>query len=385
MKNYNFDIIVVGGGLVGLAFILDTAKRNSKLKLAVIDNKPFVELSDDVIDNKIYAISPSNVKYLQNINVWPNENESNRIGTINKMDVFGDCGGNIILDKKTAHQPYLAKTIEYNYLQRHIIAEIANYENISIFYDKLTAIERNTSNQVNLSGQSNRYTATLLVGSDGSSSFVRHAMGVEFKAIDYNQYGVVANFITSMPHNNIARQWFINGKILAYLPMSENRISIVYSCDNKMFEMDNDAFANHISNIGNNCLGKLTLISKPEAFALKLYFIDQIWQPNIVLIGDAAHTIHPLAGQGVNLGFADAMILAKTISKIKSYQLGDSSVLNHYSKERFFAVKKMQYACHLLQRLFGIENTFIRNIRNQGLNLVNRLSWIKKILISNAI
>ncbi|MFN8769590.1 MAG: FAD-dependent monooxygenase [Neisseriaceae bacterium] len=388
MKQYNYDIVVVGGGLVGLTFVLDMAKRNPRLKLAVIDSKSPKELSSTIIDNRIYAISPSNIEYLKSLGVWPNENiiKNKRIGTIDKMDIFGDFKGNVLFDKKYTYQNYLAKTIEYSYLQKHIIEKIATYDNIDVFYDKLTLLNH-LDNCVELIGVDNHYKATLVVGSDGSSSFVRHSMGLEFKEFDYSQYGIVANFEVEIPHNNIARQWFINGKILAYLPMPENRISIVYSCSNyeELLGMNHNDFANYVADIGNNSLGKLTLIGKPEAFPLKLYLLNKIWQPNLVLIGDAAHTIHPLAGQGVNLGFGDVLSLADTLSMVKQYQLGDSAVLNLYNRKRFFAVKKMQYTCHLLYKLFSMDDKLNRTIRNKGLNLVDKIPFLKRILISNAI
>ena len=383
--NKNFDLVVVGGGLVGLSFALDMASTNHKLEIAIIDKKPFTSLPNDTLDTKIYAISPHNVDYLKSLDAWPFED--GRVGTIKKMDVKGDAGGHIVLDKRDAYQTYLAKTIEYNYLQSSIMNQIQNYPNISLIYDSLKEIRHIKNNQVQLISENGTYTTTLVVGSDGANSFVRRGSDTSIKEIDYKQCGVVANFWCQIPHNNIARQWFINGKILAYLPMSGNRISIVFSCENyqELLAMDDKQFATRVASCGENSLGKLQLIGKPEAFALKLYLIDKIWYNNTVLIGDAAHTIHPLAGQGVNLGFADAKLLASMLSTVKAYQLGDSSVLNKYGVARILEVRKMQYTCHLLQRLFANNNLIVRQLRNLGLNLVNRLPLLKRFFIANAI
>lgn len=383
--NNKFDIIVVGSGLVGLAFVLDMAKRDHRLKLAIIDAKPFNVIDTKNIDNRIYAISPHNVGYLKSLAIWPEE--TGRIGTISTMDIYGDDGGNILLDKKDAYQAFLAKTVEYNYLQQNIISELIRYDNVQIFVDRLKLIEYIDGNQIKLIGANANYTSSLIVGSDGSNSFVRQSMGIAYKEYDYQQYGVVANFECTMPHYNIARQWFINGKILAYLPMPAKRISIVFSCDNHndLLEMDSITLSNYVAAAGKHSLGDLTLLGKAEAFPLRLYLIDKVWRKNVVLIGDAAHTIHPLAGQGVNLGFSDARLLAQRLSEVSSYQFGDTSVLSSYGGQRILAVKKMQYICHALQLIFKNDNILAHKLRNVGLNMVNGLPFIKKFLISNVI
>lgn len=385
MKVHTFDIIVVGGGLVGFTFALDIAHKTPKLSIAIIDYKPVLALADGVLDSRIYAVSPHNVDYLKSLNAWPNE--GGKVGTIDKMDVYGDSNGCIILDKRDSYQVFLSKTIESNYLQQAILAQLSELTNITFIYDELLSLDYLDNNKVKLGGANNNYISTLIVGADGANSFVRKAININAKQIGYPQHGIVANFECEKPHNNTARQWFNNGKILAYLPLPNNRISIVWSCSDhqELLDLDTYDFENLVASASGYELGKLTLINKPQIFPLSLYLLDKVYASNVVLIGDAAHTIHPLAGQGVNLGFSDARVLAYELSKLKSYQIADTVVLNRYSNKRVMLVRKMQLTCHALQGLFSNDNSFVKTVRNIGLNIFNRVTILKKYLISNAL
>lgn len=146
--------------------------------------------------------------------------------------------------------------------------------------------------------------------------------------------------------------------------------------------MSEDDFTNEVRLMGGGKLGKLKLITKPQNFPLRLYLLDKIYANKIALIGDAAHTIHPLAGQGVNLGFADAKALAHLLSECDPYQVGDTAILKHYNNLRISEIKRMQLLCHSLYRLFGFKNPLVKMIRNSGLNFVNLLSPLKKYLIN---
>jgi len=132
-----------------------------------------------------------------------------------------------------------------------------------------------------------------------------------------------------------------------------------------------------VAQASNYKLGKLTLLTKAAAFPLKMYLLDKVYANKIVLIGDAAHTIHPLAGQGVNLGFKDAKLLASVLGKCTSSQLGNSGVLAKYNAMRIINIRQMQLTCHNLRRLFKSENFLISKIRNHGLNFINASNFVK--------
>ena len=378
-----FDIVIVGGGLVGSAFALDLAQQNHKFSIAILEHKRYNAPDLDKLDNKIYAVSPENIRYLQSLGVW---SDDDRVGTIKCMNVSGDQDGNIIFDNKTAKQLYLAKTIEYNNLQHQLYTKLNSIANIRFIYDELSDINY-LEDGVILNGKNEKYKTRLLVGADGANSFVRKKINPEIEQVNYPEYGVVANFRTEIPHYNTAYQWFSKDGVLAYLPLPGNQISIVWASDKYKYltELSNEEFAQKVTSAGKGKLGKLEVVTPAVAFPLRLFLINKTYARHMVLIGDAAHTIHPLAGQGVNLGFADAQVLAGILAKCNSYQLGDEAVLAEYNAKRIAEVRKMQLTCHALYRLFGINNPLIRQVRNLGLNLVDGLPFIKKYLIRQAI
>lgn len=380
----NFDIIVVGGGLVGATFVLDLATQNPKLEIALLEPKP-VKVMDltDRLDSKIYAISPHNLDYLAQIDGLPDER---RMGIIQKMDISGDAKSNLLLDAKLAKQFCLAKTVEYSYLQQHLYEKLHDLINVHFVYGHIENIIINEKNAEIICGES-RYSAQLIVGSDGANSVTRKYAGVEVETVIYEQGGVVANFACEFAHKNIAYQWFYPGNTLAYLPLPKNQISIVWSHHQhkKLISLEAEELSDMVAQAGDNKLGKLELLSPAAVFPLKLYLVKQLYSKRIVLIGDAAHTIHPLAGQGVNLGFADAAVLAVILASVAKYQLGDESLLAKYNAKRLPAIRQMQLTCHGLHNLFNTNQLVISYMRNIGLNLVNNLPLIKKYLINQAI
>jgi 2-octaprenylphenol hydroxylase len=380
----NLDVIVVGGGLVGAAFVLDMALQNPKLEIGLLEPKP-VELPDlsNILDNKIYAISPHNLEYLDSIGGFPH---MNRMGVIQKMDIFGDNKSNLLFDAKLANKFFLAKTVEYGYLQQHLYKKLEDLLNVHFIYGHVDSIITNEQSATINCGDI-KYTTQLVVGSDGANSVVRKYAGIETKLIDYEQGGVVANFECELPHKNTAYQWFYQGNTLAYLPLPGNKISIVWSCQNykELLNLDSMAFCERVAKAGDYKLGGLKLLAPAVSFPLRLYVLEKLYAKRIVLIGDAAHTIHPLAGQGVNLGFSDARFLASIIGKVPQYQLGDESLLAKYNAKRLPFIYQMQLICHALHNLFNTRQSAASGIRNLGLNLINSLPKIKKHLISEAI
>lgn len=376
-----FDVIVVGGGLVGYTFAIDLAIRKSKFNIAVIEAKEFMIGTEDSLDNRIYAVAPDNITYLENLGL---NISTLRHGTIDKMDVSGDINSNIILDKNITHNQFLAKTFEYKILQQELYNKIIALDNVTLIYDNIQDIEKNEI--VTILGEKSSYVARLIVGADGANSFVRKVSKIDAKLIDYNQSGVVANFAGEIPHNNIAYQWFNNGEVLAYLPLPNNHISIVWSSKNPnaLLNMPSEEFVALVSQAGYYKLGNLKLVTKPVAFPLRMYLLDKIYSEKIVLIGDAAHTIHPLAGQGVNLGFRDAKTLVNVLSNVENYQLGEIGILAKYNIVRQTSVKEMQLTCHALHQVFSSENEIIKLIRNKGMNFVNKLPLMKRVLMSSA-
>lgn len=379
-----FDVVVVGGGLVGTTFALDLAKSNPRLEIALLEPYP-VKLPDlaNGFDTKIYALSVHNLQYLSEIGGLPNEQ---RMGVIQKMAIFGDGTGSLLLDAKSVNQFFLAKTVESSYLLQHLYKQLEDLVNVHFIYGQVDNISINEINAEILCGDIT-YTTQLIIGADGASSVVRKYAGVSTQITQYPQEGLVANFACELPHKNTAYQWFNSGNTLAYLPLPNNQISIVWSHSHctELAKLSDKELCNKVAATSQYELGELKLITPAAVFPLRLSVVKKLYAKRIALIGDAAHTIHPLAGQGVNLGFADARLLAGVLAHKQQYQLGDESLLAKYNARRQLLIWQMQLGCHGLYTLFDTQKIAIAYLRNLGLNLVNKHPAIKKYLINSAI
>jgi len=382
-----YDIVVVGGGLVGSAFALDLAKQAPHLNICVIDKAILGTISADY-DSRIYAINPSNLDYLSDLGI---SLDYARINTIQQMLVHGDDNSAITLDAGEINQDYLAKTVEYQNLQNSLINELLTYPNVNMINALISKIDNHSTHVELLISHDNVETvikSKLLVASDGANSFVRNYFNVPVSEIDYLQSGVIANLKTEFPHDNVANQWFLSGgDILAFLPLPNNCISIVYSTHDPkaVVELPEKELEDLLYNLSQGKLGRLSLLSKPIALPIKLKLVEKFYLQNIAFIGDAAHTIHPLAGQGVNLGFQDAKYLANLLATTKAYQYNDIGLLEKYHNHRYLSVRKMQLICHGLYRLFNADNSALVKLRNFGLKLINNTTIIKKNMIKQAI
>lgn len=378
-----YDVAIVGGGLVGASFALDLIQQNENLSIAFIErNEPNFSENKSGFDNKIYAISQSNLEHLSKLGVNP---DWSKIGTINAMNVRGNQNSAIEFDKAACKGQYLAKIVEYRNLHHAVLLKLKQYPQIRFIYTNLKDAKMYETSVELLNDADEVIQAKWLVAADGANSFVRNKFNFAVEAIPYYQSGVVANFKCSIDHNNVAHQWFLGDSVLAYLPLPNQHISIVWSSDNpqQLLTAAPDELCELVANAGQNTLGKLELVTKAMSFPLKLNLVDKFYQSRVILIGDAAHTIHPLAGQGVNLGFGDAWALAKLMAF--NFNNLDAVELARYSYSRLAEVRKMQITCHLLHRLFHNRLPVINKLRNLGLNLVNRLTPLKKALINSAV
>ena len=386
----DFDIIVVGGGLVGASAAVELSTQGFRVALVDKVSPQFdhAHNSEDDWDNRIYAVSPGNAAWLETLGIWGGLDPA-RLCPIERMDVFGDAHA----------EPLVFDAYEVNSLNLGVILE--NRELLRALWSKLAAlnVHLETSAQVeSLAVREERafislkngdvLNARLIIGADGGNSWVRKQSGVSVKMHDYQQMGVVANFETALPHGNIARQWFAGSGVLAWLPLPGNRISIVWSTDNaaELMELSPEELANTVSEVGGHALGTLRTISETAAFKLVKQTANQLVSPRIVLVGDAAHQIHPLAGQGVNLGFRDVIALSEVLKKAsKQEDIGDSYVLRRYERARQADILALGSVTHGLHWLFEHQSPMVKKMRNFGLGLTGQQQALKSYLIKQAI
>lgn len=377
------DVIIVGGGLVGAACALGM----SKMGLDVVLLEAYPPQPDESWDARVYAVSPGNVTWLKELGAWAHLGEDRR-QVIRRMEVHGDAGGALQFDAYEAHTDSLAWIVENRQLQTAIWTELRQTsalilqtrpQALQIDFDAATCVLEN--------GQT--LSARLLVAADGAGSWTRQQMGIKVHSKPYAQMGVVANFELTKPHFGTAKQWFKQNGILAWLPLPGQRMSMVWAQSEAdaqtLLNLNEHDFCQQVQQAGFAEWGDLKLITAPQAFPLRLNRAEQTTANRLVLVGDAAHTVHPLAGQGVNLGFRDARELLSQIRLRKHHEdIGASAFLRHYARSRVAEVMMMQRTCDALQQLFNRAPSWLAPLRNWGLSAVNQSNTLKRQLISQA-
>ncbi|TCJ11741.1 FAD-dependent oxidoreductase [Parasulfuritortus cantonensis] len=377
-----FDIVIVGGGLTGTAFAL--ALRNSPYRVALVEPRPPGPPGADW-DARVYAYSPGNVDWLRGLGGWA---EPVRAQAIHAMRIFGDAGGRLSFDALETGLPELAWIAENGRLQYALWQAAGQVGNIELVAAQPEAVAWGEAGRHRLVLADGReLVADLLVGADGASSWLRDQAGIGFTVKDQHQAGVVANFETEKPHRGIAWQWFAGDSVLAYLPLPGRRISIVWSTHEdavpERIARAADDFAADVAAAGQHVLGELRRITPQAAFPLKIRRAREWVRPGLALIGDAAHTVHPLAGQGVNLGFRDCRLLAEMLAA--GGNPGDIGRLQAYAVRRLEDVASMQFTTGGLKSLFTNPDPMLRGLRNAGLGLTNGQDWLKQALMRHAV
>lgn len=391
-----FQVTVIGGGLVGTSTALALAKAG--LSVALIEPRlpePPGEEGDTRArnndarwDTRIYAISPGSEAFLTKIGAWQ-QLDSDRVQPVYRMDVSGDAGGELLMDAYESGVPRLASILESGRLQEALWQALKEQ-------GAATVICPATVSQVAWGDRYSRITldngqiieAELIVGAEGRASPIRSMAGIEARVAAYDQSGVVANFAVERPHRGTAYQRFRQGDVVAYLPLPGNRMSLVWSTSTEqaqqLVKLPASEFCQQVMAAGNRQLGQLELLTPAAAFPLSLMQVANPVRPGCALVGDAAHGVHPLAGQGVNLGFGDAESLAKTLSSRGAASCGDVMLLQRYARHRTEPVARMQAVTDGLLRLFRMNQALPSSARNLGMNVLNRIGPLKSALIHEA-
>ena len=314
--------------------------------------------------------------FLRELEKLPEE----RITPVYAMSIFGDAGSHIEFDAYRAGVPALAWIVEDSVLQdslwRGLQPEVARCESI-VVDDERVVLE--------LAG-GRELSASLIVGADGAYSFVRAQAGIGANEKAYDQTAVVANFACERSHGNVAYQWFQGGPVLALLPLPGNHVSMVWSLPaeaaQKIETLDEERLCREVEAAARGTLGQLELVTAPRSYELRRVAAHRMVQPRVALLGDAAHVIHPLAGQGLNLGLQDVRALARVFEGVQD--VGNYRVLRRYERSRAEPILAMDSMVDGLYRLFGAQGRVAARLRNSGLNLTDRLPVLKNILIRQA-
>jgi ubiquinone biosynthesis UbiH/UbiF/VisC/COQ6 family hydroxylase len=388
------DVTIVGAGLVGLAATVALAQAGYQVVLIDSQTQQRLRYPADDWDQRIYAISPNNMQWLSQLGIWPLM-DKNRITEMQAMEIWGDTTSQpLTLHAEDVNADSLGFIVEERLLKDALLQWIEASDVCMLTGHECLAIK--SSLQQTLLTLDNQQTieSTLLLAADGANSWVRQQLDIGVQHKDYEQTAIVANFLTEKSHKHIARQWFTHdamgrGGVLAWLPLPENKISIVWSAPTAnaeaLMKLALDVFANEVMRAGNGSLGAMSPIGKPASFPLVLKQANQSVASSVILIGDAAHRVHPMAGQGVNLGFRDVIDLLDLLESKHTYQpINDKALLKQYARVRKSDLLKMVSLTNGLYHLFESPHSVVKHVRNWGLSATNQQA-IKKILIANAI
>ena len=398
----DFDIVIVGGGAIGsaaaslLAKITKTAKgSNQQLKIALIESQLPPVFQANTVDSRVAAITEKTRLIFEQIGVWHHIADK-RACAYSAMNVWDAEGtGRVTFNSQQVQQPNLGHIIENSVLVSTLIEHVQQQPNIELFCPANIAHYDVQNDGIILTLDNNiKLSAQLLIAADGANSAVREQFQFATKQWDYGQHAIVTTITTQNPNQLSAWQRFMPTGPLAFLPLNnmgdDHCCSIVWSQDTqeaeRLMALDDQQFCQQLSKASEYCLGEVLKIQKRFLIPLRQSHATDYVMPRVALIGDAAHSIHPLAGQGANLGFSDGQVLAQEIANAytRDVDLGDLTVLKRYQRRRKPENLATMAAMEGFKRLFGSQNSTLRLLRNYGLSGVNGLGAIKNKLIKQA-
>ncbi|MDE1943407.1 MAG: FAD-dependent monooxygenase [Betaproteobacteria bacterium] len=394
-----WDVVVVGAGITGVA--LGLALHQAGLRVRVLDRAvapPFVP--DPAFDPRIYALSAASQSFLARVGGWQ-AMDAARIEPIRAMDIQGDGQGRLHFDAAGADRPlgYIAESAA---LLDGLLAVVRRTAPDLVEAPVSVRLETGVAGETaprrdhitlhcaaSPSTATTTYRTRLLVAADGLQSSLREQLGIAAHFRPYGQTAVVANYESDLAHGGVARQWFLQGEVVALLPLPGNLVSLVWSAREEhaqtllaLTPQERTAALQAVVGYG---VGTLVERSRPAGFPLRWMRAERLTAPRAVLVGDAAHGVHPMAGQGLNLGLQDAATLAELlIHRGEGPDCGDAGLLRRYARARVEPVWAMQGLTDGLYRLFGEARWGLPFARNWGMSQVDRLSGLKRLLINQA-
>lgn len=385
----NPDVVVIGAGMVGAAAAVRMAQQG--LQVAVVEPRlPETVCDDAFIDLRVSAISPASRALLVSLGAWSQIGDhflspyramrvwdaqvppfSAEALSFEAAEIGASCLGHIVENRRIVAALHRVMSE----METLALYSPAQAHQLALGVDKAT---------VTLD-DGRELTARLVVGADGADSAIREQAGIGTRGWSYQQSGVVTHVQTEKPHQETAWQRFLPSGPIALLPLYDGRCSVVWSTSNeeaaRLTGLDESALAAELSLATDRVLGEVVACDRRAAFPLQLLHARHYIRPRLALIGDAAHAVHPLAGQGVNMGFSDVTNLASSLTREDP---GDFAGLRRYERKAKADNLLIMGLLESLHRLFAAEHAVVRRLRSAGLGLVNRTVAVKNLLIRGA-
>lgn len=387
----NFDLTIVGGGMVGLT--LARALEESAFRIAIVEGSSVTESLSSIADSRVSALSRASEVILRKLGAW-SKIEKSRCTDYTAMEIWEqDSFAKIEFHAQQLLQDNLGHIVENQIIQKSLFEVVKNQNNVTLFMPNRCQTMAVGESAVWMTlDDGSVFTSKLVVGADGANSWVREQQNIPLTHWDYGHSALVANVKVSQPHEKVARQIFTPHGPLAFLPLNEkNLCSIVWSTDplraENLLSMSDAEFNKALAAAFDCRLGMCEVVSERRLFPLKMRYARDFVTERVVLVGDAAHTIHPLAGQGVNLGFLDAASLAQELHTLWSEgkDIGHKRHLRNYERWRKAEAAQMIATMQGFKDLFAGQHPVKKLVRGLGMNLVDQLPSVKQEIIDRAL
>lgn len=381
-------IVIAGAGLTGLVFAALMLKRagDQAVKISLVDQNPPPEMPEEY-DARVVALTPKSQSFLQEIGVW-DEISAERACSYSKMQVWDANGtGQIEFTAHEAGLSHLGHIVENQIVVVKLVEWLNQQPSVNFYWQDSIERWEEIDDQLDVALAGETLLADLLIAADGGRSSVRTQAGFSMSEKPYQQQAIVATIKTQHPHQDTAWQSFLETGPLALLPLEggdSRYCSIVWSMDdeavNHYKQLTSQAFAANLSRVFEQRLGEVQWVGERFAFPLKAQHASEYFIKNVVLLGDAAHTIHPLAGQGANLGLLDADTLSAELARAikRGLALAEPSVLRRYQRQRKLSNQQMLWLMGGFKSLFGSRNPWCGWLRNQGLTISHAIKPMKR-------
>jgi 2-octaprenyl-6-methoxyphenol hydroxylase len=382
------DVLIVGGGLNGPALALALAQGG--LRVTVIDARPAPDRADPGFDGRAYALAAGSCRMLRHLGLW-DDLRANAQPMVEIKVTDGHAGQGpspfmLHFDSAEIEEGAMGHLIEDRHLRAALARALPAAGVTVIDGDAVTAQDIGAANVTLMLASGRQATGALLVGADGRTSGTAARAGIRRTGHPYGQTAVTCAVSHALPHRGIAHQFFMPAGPLAILPLTGNRSSVVWSEGEaragELVTMDDEAFLDALRPAFGSFLGEIALAGPRFSYSLGLTLAERVTAPRLALVGDAAHGLHPIAGQGLNAGLRDVAALAQVLAQAhqRGEDPGSPAVLDRYARWRRFDTSTLALTTDTFNRLFSNDNPLLRLIRDAGMGAVGAIPPLRRAL-----